>query len=120
MHAQKSNNQHRVLVHCAMGMSRSATMVIMYLMRKYELDLNMAFDVVKRHREIIDPNEGFMKKLKEYDGKQYRIKRTATYAVDGEIQEQDEIDSEFSDAEESTSSSEEDLMEQKRRMSFDL
>lgn len=58
---QNSNNQNRVLVHCAMGRSRSATMVIMYLMRKFEIDWNLALDIVKMRREIIDPNEGFLK-----------------------------------------------------------
>ena len=112
---QNSHNQNRVLVHCAMGMSRSATMVIMYLMRKFQIDYKLAFKIVKARREIIDPNEGFVKKLAEYDGKQYKLKRTITLK-EGEdlIDERDEL-SDFSQA---SSSSSEDLME--RRNSFDL
>lgn len=115
---QKSNNQHRVLVHCAMGMSRSATMVIMYLMRKFEVDWNMAFDIVKTRREIIDPNTGFLEKLQNYEGKQYKLKRTITVKSNEEIAEVDECDI-YSDAESSTSS-EEDLMETKRKYSVDI
>ena len=32
---KKSNNRNVVLVHCAMGRSRSATCVIMYIMKKF-------------------------------------------------------------------------------------
>ena len=105
--SQKSNNQNRVLVHCAMGMSRSATMVIMYLMRKFEIDINMSLNIVKTRREIIDPNEGFIEKLQMYEGKQYKLKRTITAKDQEKVEEVDEL-SEFSQAEDS--SSEEDLM----------
>jgi predicted protein tyrosine phosphatase len=112
---QNSNNQNRVLVHCAMGMSRSATMVIMYLMRKYQINYKLAFDIVKTRREIIDPNDGFMAKLKAYEGKQYKLKRTITLR-EGEV----EIDEreELSDYSQASSTSSEDLME--RRNSFEL
>jgi len=116
---QNSNNQNRILVHWAMGRSRSATMVIMYLMRKYQVDLNTAFDIVKVRRDIIDPNEGFMQKLQTYEGKQYKLKRTITVRENEKIDEIDEIDeveefSGYSDFEESSSTSSEDLMDQHR------
>ena len=115
---QNSNNQNRVLVHCAMGRSRSATMVIMYLMRKFQIDWNLSFDIVKMRRDIIDPNEGFLTKLREYEGKQYKIRRTITNwdfsPFNGRIKEENEDEySQASDDEESSSSSSEDLMERK-------
>lgn len=67
-----SHNQNRVLVHCAMGRSRSATMIIMYLMQKFQMPWTTALDIAKDRREIVDPNDGFLKKLEEYEGKQYR------------------------------------------------
>ena len=54
-------NQNRVLVHCAMGMSRSATVVIMYLMKKFNLCLDDALSLVKERRHVVDPNSGFTK-----------------------------------------------------------
>ena len=100
-----------------MGMSRSATIVIMYLMRKFQLGWDTAFKITKLRRDIIDPNEGFIKKLKEYEGKQYKLKRTITVCSEDKINESDEF-SEFSDSDESSTSSE-DLMD-KRRNSFEL
>jgi rhodanese-related sulfurtransferase len=119
---QTSNNQNRILVHWAMGRSRSATMVIMWMMRKCEISFKMAFDILKSRREIIDPNEGFIDSLEAYEGKQYKLKRTLTFTFkDGdeeEIREEEEF-SGYDKSSNSSSSSEEDLME-KRRSSFDL
>lgn len=69
---QNSHNQNRVLVHCAMGRSRSVTMVIIYLMIKFQISWDHAFDILKVRREIIDPNDGFIQKLKDFEGKQYK------------------------------------------------
>lgn len=44
-----------------MGVSRSATCVIMYLMRKFHLNLDDTLDFVKQKRHVVDPNEGFVK-----------------------------------------------------------
>ena len=48
-----------VLVHCLAGISRSATIVIAYLMKRRKLTLNQAYNKVKRHREEVNPNTGF-------------------------------------------------------------
>lgn len=55
-----------VLVHCAAGMSRSATIVIAYLMKKNRWNVDEAFDFVKKRRKIISPNAGFMRQLRIY------------------------------------------------------
>ncbi|KAF1960206.1 dual specificity protein phosphatase 12 [Byssothecium circinans] len=55
-----------VLVHCAMGKSRSATCVIAYLMQKYNVSATQALKQVRHARPIVEPNEGFMKQLKLY------------------------------------------------------
>lgn len=47
-------------MHCAMGMSRSATVVIMYLMKKFGFNLNDAMSLVKERRQVVDPNSGFV------------------------------------------------------------
>jgi protein-tyrosine phosphatase len=56
-----------VLVHCHAGISRSATIVIMYLMVKYKLTLTKAYEYVKSRRSIIRPNSGFYAELLRLD-----------------------------------------------------
>ncbi len=58
---------HSVLVHCQMGISRSATLVIAYLMIDGHKTLGEAFQQVKSVRQQIDPNEGFIKQLRELE-----------------------------------------------------
>ncbi|KAF2872442.1 protein-tyrosine phosphatase-like protein [Massariosphaeria phaeospora] len=55
-----------VLVHCAMGKSRSATCVIAYLMQKHNISASEALSHVRQARSICEPNEGFMKQLQLY------------------------------------------------------
>jgi len=52
-----------------MGVSRSATLVIAYLMRKYKCGYEKAYNKVKDRRKIINPNAGFVMQLKQYDKK---------------------------------------------------
>lgn len=66
-------NPHRkagskCLVHCKMGISRSAATVIAYAMKEYGWDLNKAFDHVKERRAVTKPNPSFMRQLEEYQG----------------------------------------------------
>ncbi|XP_050735356.1 dual specificity protein phosphatase 19-like [Eriocheir sinensis] len=56
-----------VLVHCNAGVSRSASVVMAYLMRNYGMSFDEAFRFVKSKRSFVRPNEGFMKQLKEYE-----------------------------------------------------
>ena len=56
-----------VLIHCHAGVSRSATVLIAYLMRKEGVGLKEADGMVRRRREIIRPNKGFVEQLKVYE-----------------------------------------------------
>jgi protein-tyrosine phosphatase len=58
-----------VLVHCAAGMSRSATVCIAYLIRYKGYSLNYALEICKKARPIVCPNKGFMEQLKVYENK---------------------------------------------------
>jgi protein-tyrosine phosphatase len=51
-----------VLVHCKEGISRSATLVLAFLMIKEGLSAQDAMRTVRREREI-RPNNGFLKQL---------------------------------------------------------
>lgn len=51
----------KVLVHCMMGISRSATIVIAYLMNRYAMSLSDAYRYCKLLRPEIGPNNHFMK-----------------------------------------------------------
>jgi protein-tyrosine phosphatase len=55
----------RVLVHCREGVSRSATMVIAYLMWSFQLPFKEAHDRIRRVRPICNPNPGFTYHLLE-------------------------------------------------------
>jgi protein-tyrosine phosphatase len=48
------------------GKSRSATIVIAYLMKYHNFALDDAFNFVKKQRKLILPNLGFMAKLREF------------------------------------------------------
>jgi protein-tyrosine phosphatase len=54
----------KVFVHCAQGKSRSATIVISYLIKKNKMDFQEAYDFVKSKRPCINPNNGFIEQLK--------------------------------------------------------
>ncbi|XP_016130726.1 protein phosphatase Slingshot homolog 1-like [Sinocyclocheilus grahami] len=63
----KKNNS-KCLVHCKMGVSRSASTVIAYAMKEYGWSLEKAYSFVKQKRNIAQPNPAFMKQLAEYEG----------------------------------------------------
>jgi len=58
------NNDGKILVHCAAGISRSSSIVIYYLMKRYNWDYGRAYNYVKSHRKIINPNNGFCRQLR--------------------------------------------------------
>lgn len=71
-----------VLVHCYFGVSRSATVIIAYIMKKYNFDYPKAFDFVKLKRNIVYPNHGFVNQLKLYKDMEYSVaKNNLRYKV---------------------------------------
>ncbi len=54
------------LFHCAMGISRSATMVIACIMNDNNFNLMDTYNYVKQRRPYIRPNPGFYKQLQFY------------------------------------------------------
>lgn len=58
----------KVLVHCKMGVSRSASVVIAYAMKAYNWDFSQAWKHVKEKRNCIKPNNSFLLQLETYQG----------------------------------------------------
>lgn len=57
----------RVLVHCMAGRSRSATIVIAYLLKCRGYDLASAFELVRLNRPSAMPNLGFWRQLEAFE-----------------------------------------------------
>ena len=60
------NLDHNILVHCYMGISRSASFVIFYLMKVNKWDYDTCIKFIREKRPSADPNIGFEAQLKEY------------------------------------------------------
>lgn len=58
----------KVLVHCKMGISRSASVVIAYAMKQYNWEFSQAIQHVKEKRSCIKPNKNFLAQLETYQG----------------------------------------------------
>ncbi|XP_017123906.2 protein phosphatase Slingshot isoform X1 [Drosophila elegans] len=58
----------KVLVHCKMGVSRSASVVIAYAMKAYKWEFQQALEHVKKRRSCIKPNKNFLNQLETYSG----------------------------------------------------
>ncbi|EPB69126.1 dual specificity phosphatase, catalytic domain protein [Ancylostoma ceylanicum] len=56
------------LVHCKKGISRSSSTVIAYAMKEYGWSLEHALAYVKKRRNCITPNKGFMEQLHTFAG----------------------------------------------------
>jgi protein-tyrosine phosphatase len=56
-----------VLVHCQAGVSRSATIVLAYMMRTYHLSYDHAFHICKKRRHAIGPNANFVEQLRQFE-----------------------------------------------------
>eukprot|EP00245_Coleochaete_scutata_P006188 TRINITY_DN203_c0_g1_i2.p2 TRINITY_DN203_c0_g1~~TRINITY_DN203_c0_g1_i2.p2 ORF type:complete len:164 (-),score=34.56 TRINITY_DN203_c0_g1_i2:1112-1603(-) len=55
------------MVHCFAGRSRSATVVVAYLMKEHGISLDEALTIVRRTRPEACPNSGFMGQLRGYE-----------------------------------------------------
>lgn len=57
------NKDKTFLIHCVMGRSRSASVLIGYLMLTDNLSYDEAYDKILKCRPSINPNDGFKKQL---------------------------------------------------------
>ena len=57
----------KTLVHCVAGVSRSASLCIIYLVKHEKMTLRQAYHYVKSARPIVRPNVGFWKQMVDYE-----------------------------------------------------
>ena len=60
----KNNN---VLIHCFMGSSRSATIVVLYLMKVKNMSFDAAYKYLKRLRPVVNMNITFAEELQDVE-----------------------------------------------------
>ena len=63
-----TNSENKILVHCMAGVSRSASVVIYYLMKNEGLTYDQALAKVRKTRSFVNPNAGFEMSLKAVEG----------------------------------------------------
>ena len=54
-----NNSNNNVLVHCDAGVSRTGSVIIYFLMQKYKMSYDTAFEYATSERSCILPNNGF-------------------------------------------------------------
>ena len=64
---EDARKEGTVLVHCYYGNSRSASVVIGYLMKTERMKFKEALEYLQMLRPGVNPNDGFEKQLKEYE-----------------------------------------------------
>eukprot|EP01126_Amoeba_proteus_P006034 TRINITY_DN12098_c0_g1_i1.p1 TRINITY_DN12098_c0_g1~~TRINITY_DN12098_c0_g1_i1.p1 ORF type:complete len:203 (+),score=33.86 TRINITY_DN12098_c0_g1_i1:159-767(+) len=72
----------RVLVHCRLGVSRSASVVIAYIL-KFQCDsLHEAMSLVRKTRPIVKPNPSFFKQLMDLEKKWKNLEKATVQVED--------------------------------------
>ena len=57
----------KLLIHCMAGVSRSATVLVAYLIRHQAMTFESALRLLRDKRFQVDPNPGFRKQLRLYE-----------------------------------------------------
>lgn len=62
-----TKGSNRILVHCMEGVSRSPTVICLYLMKVKNMTMEEALSYIQSKRSIIKPNNAFLDQLKIYE-----------------------------------------------------
>jgi hypothetical protein len=62
-------NKKKILIHCKLGISRSPTILIAYLVKYMNFTTISALNFIKSKRKQIQPNPGFLDQLNTYEKK---------------------------------------------------
>lgn len=73
---KSSKHVGNILIHCAQGISRSVAVVIVYLMKNYKLGYKQALYAIKRKKEDVEPNEGFVEQIKLFEAMNFKLDKS--------------------------------------------
>jgi len=62
----QNDGDKKILIHCYMGSSRSAALVILYLIDKYNYTIDEALKFIKNKRDLVNVNTEFIKNLRDF------------------------------------------------------
>jgi len=65
--AEHVNRGGKCMIHCVLGVSRSTTLLLAYLMKHKSMNLRHAHEYVLARRSCIRPNPGFWRQLVDYE-----------------------------------------------------
>lgn len=71
--AREENAANKVLVHCIQGISRSASVILCYLMVYEKMSLESAYTLLKNRRPVASPRKEFLEQLGSYECKLFNI-----------------------------------------------
>ena len=63
---KNSINNNNILIHCALGASRSAALVAFYMMKELKWNYDMCINFMIGKRPVVSPNTGFVQQLRNY------------------------------------------------------
>lgn len=64
-----ASDKNTILICSPIGRSRAPSILIAYMVKKYKISFDEAFERIKAIKDDIQPNDGFLIKLKAYDKK---------------------------------------------------
>lgn len=59
----EKNKNNNILIHCYMGASRSASILTYYIMKKYNVNYDVALSFIEEKRKIVNINSKFAQEL---------------------------------------------------------
>eukprot|EP00340_Litonotus_pictus_P012436 CAMPEP_0170536796 /NCGR_PEP_ID=MMETSP0209-20121228/102346_1 /TAXON_ID=665100 ORGANISM="Litonotus pictus, Strain P1" /NCGR_SAMPLE_ID=MMETSP0209 /ASSEMBLY_ACC=CAM_ASM_000301 /LENGTH=344 /DNA_ID=CAMNT_0010838199 /DNA_START=405 /DNA_END=1435 /DNA_ORIENTATION=- len=65
-------NKNKILIHCSLGVSRSPSIAVMYLMKKFNFGFQTSVDLVKFQRNKSAPQQSFLIELEDFEKKSFR------------------------------------------------
>ena len=70
---EAKNNNSNILIHCQLGISRSTSCLIAYLIKAMNYTTMTALQFIKKKRRIVMPNYGFLEQLIKYEKKNVKV-----------------------------------------------